>query len=505
MQKTLRILVVEDSEDDALLVMHQIKKGDYIIEFERVLTAERMKTMLKERTWDIVLSDFVMPNFDGLEALALVKESGIDLPFIIISGTIGEEVAVNAMKAGANDYIMKNNLQRLLPAIDRELREAGIRAEKKRAEEEIRILSRAVEQSPASIVITNTEGNIQYVNSKFKEVTGYTQEEVIGKNPRILKSNEMSPDYYKEMWQTLSSGKEWYGEFHNKKKNGDLYWELVSISPIFDTNGLTTHFLAVKEDITNRKKTELELIHAKEKAEESERLKTAFLTNLSHEIRTPMNGILGFADLLKNPNLTGAEQQTYISIIEKSGARMLNIINNIVDISKIEAGLVNIYIKSLNVNELIDYVYTFFKPEVESKRLKFSYRYGLPAKDASIETDYEKVCSILSNLVKNAIKYTEDGSIEFGYDKKGDILEFYVKDTGIGIPKERQKAIFERFIQADINDKMARQGAGLGLTIAKSYVEMLGGKIRTESKEGIGSTFYFTLPFDPNPEEREVV
>ncbi|MCX6221613.1 MAG: response regulator [Bacteroidia bacterium] len=504
MEKTLRILVVEDSEDDALLVLHLINKGDYNIVFERVETAERMKTMLKERTWDIILSDYVMPHFNGLEALELLKESGIDIPFIIISGTIGEDVAVEAMKGGANDYIMKNNLQRLLPAIDRELRESGNRAERKRAEEELRILSRAVEQSPASIIITDTEGKIKYVNSKFTEITGYTPNEVLGQNPRILKSGEMSQDYYKEMWQSIALGNEWFGEFHNKKKNGELYWELVSISPIFDTTGIITHFLAVKEDITSRKQTEQELINAKEKAEESERLKTAFLTNMSHEIRTPMNGILGFAELLKEPNLSGAEQQEYINIIGKSGVRMLNIINNIVDISKIEAGLMDVHMKESNVNEQIECIYTFFKPEVEDKGMKLFYKNDLPTKEAIIGTDTEKVYSILTNLVKNAIKYTEEGSIEFGYVKKGDDLEFYVKDTGIGIPKERQDAIFERFIQADITDKMALQGAGLGLTIAKSYVEMLGGKIWIESEEGIGSTFYFTLPYNSEQEEKKV-
>jgi len=510
MKKTLQILVVEDSEDDALLVLHQIKKGDYNIEFERVATTDRMKTMLRERTWDIILSDYVMPHFSGLEALELLKESGIDIPFIIISGTIGEDVAVEAMKAGANDYIMKNNLQRLLPTIERELREWGNRAEKKRAEEELRILSRAVEQSPASIIITDTEGKITYVNSKFTEITGYTPNEVLGQNPRILKSGELSSHYYQEMWQSIVIGNEWFGEFHNKKKNGELYWELVSISPIFDTNGIITHFLAVEEDITNRKQTELELINAKEKAEESERLKSAFLTNMSHEIRTPMNGILGFAELLKEPNLTGAEQQEYINIIERSGVRMLNIINNIVDISKIEAGLMDIHMKESNVNEQIEYIYTFFKPEVEDKGLKLCYKNGLPTKDAIIGTDNEKVYTILSNLVKNAIKYTDEGSIEFGYKivetiHELPLLEFYVKDTGIGIPKERQKAIFERFIQADITDKMARQGAGLGLTIAKSYVEMLGGKIWIESEEGIGSTFYFTLPYNGKQKEKKVI
>ena len=242
------------------------------------------------------------------------------------------------------------------------------------------------------------------------------------------------------------------------------------------------------------KETLKQLLEAKERAEESDRLKSAFLANMSHEIRTPMNGILGFSELLKTPGLTGDEQQKYIRIIEKSGARMLNIINDIVDISKIEAGLIKPKMSESNINEQVEFIYTFFKPEVEAKGMKLSFNNPLPTKEVTIITDREKLYAILTNLVKNAFKYTEEGEIEVGYSKKGGTLEFYVKDTGIGIPEDRQAAIFERFVQADIEDTKARQGAGLGLAITKSYVEMLGGKIWVESEEGSGSTFYFTLP-----------
>ncbi len=243
------------------------------------------------------------------------------------------------------------------------------------------------------------------------------------------------------------------------------------------------------------------MVIAKDKAEESDRLKSAFLANMSHEIRTPMNGILGFANLLKEPELSIHQQKEYVRIIERSGVRMLNIINDIIDISKIEAGLTKLNIKESNINQQIEYIYTFFKPEIEGKGMTISYRSTLPDKESIIKTDREKVFSILTNLVKNAIKYSKDGEIKIGYILKGDYIEFYVRDSGIGIHKDRQKAIFERFIQADIEDKMAQQGAGLGLSISKAYVEMLGGKIWVESEEGVGSTFYFTLPYQINSEE----
>jgi len=225
-----------------------------------------------------------------------------------------------------------------------------------------------------------------------------------------------------------------------------------------------------------------------------------------------MNGILGFADLLKRPDLNSESQQKYISIIEDSGARMLGIINDIIDISKIEAGIMELNLQKTNVNEQIEYIYTFFKPEMESKGLGFKFITPLTAKEATIISDSEKLYAILTNLIKNAIKYTENGFIELGYElvnsgepdseteaKESDFLQFYVKDSGIGIAKERQEAIFERFIQADIEDKMAHQGAGLGLAITKNYVEKLGGKIWVESEKNVGSVFYFTIPYNVRP------
>ncbi|MBA4410559.1 MAG: hybrid sensor histidine kinase/response regulator [Odoribacter sp.] len=259
--------------------------------------------------------------------------------------------------------------------------------------------------------------------------------------------------------------------------------------------------LAFQND--EKEKRAAELVIAKEHAEQSDRLKSAFLANMSHEIRTPMNGILGFASILKEADLTGEEQREYLELMEQSGARMLNIINDIVDISKIESGLMEVHSKESNINEQIDYIHTFFKPEMDKKRIQFFSKKSLPGKEAVINTDREKIYAILTNLVKNAIKYTDEGSIEFGYNLKTErqttVLEFFIKDTGIGIPKHMQEAIFERFIQADITDKMARQGAGLGLSISKAFVELLGGKIRVSSEEGKDSIFYFTIPYKSQP------
>ncbi len=374
--------------------------------------------------------------------------------------------------------------------------------QRKLAEEFSAKLSRAVEQSPETIIITDKDGNIEYVNPTFTKVTGYTFQEVEGKNPSILSSHEKSGKEYKKLWDTILSGKVWRGEFHDKKKSGELYWEQASISPIFNEKGEITHFVAVKEDITKRKAKDLELNIALEKAQESDKLKSAFLANMSHEIRTPMNGILGFAELLKQPMVNWKQQKEYLGIIETSARRMLAIITDLVNISKIEAGQMDVKISEGNLNNEMDFLYSFFKPETDKKNIKLALHKGLPDDEVNIRTDREKVTSILVNLIKNAIKFTTEGSIDIGYKKREAFLEFFVKDTGQGILKENKELIFERFRQGNDSLNRGYEGSGLGLSISKAYIEMLGGKIWFESKtadisEKHGSEFYFTIPYNP--------
>lgn len=286
------------------------------------------------------------------------------------------------------------------------------------------------------------------------------------------------------------------------KKGYILLFSSIILLILTIISALISYYL-IKKKIIEQIKTDQalnesykKLSKAKIKAEQSDKLKSAFLANMSHEIRTPINGILGFTDLLKDTDISDEEHKDYIGIIEKSGKRLLNIINDIVDVSKIEAGQMNITLTKVNINEKIKQIHTFFQKEAKDKGIQLSLKNNLSPEEASIVTDGEKVYAILINLIKNAIKFTDNGSIEIGYEKKNDYLEFFIKDTGIGIPKNKQKAIFKRFIQADLTNKMARQGTGLGLSIAKAYVEMLGGKIWVESKPGKGTTFYFTLPYN---------
>ena len=355
--------------------------------------------------------------------------------------------------------------------------------------------------------------NYTYISPSVKALRGFEPEEALNQKitevltpdsfnkvttmiAEIISENNAAPD--KQLQPRII-------ELEMLKKNNTTVWTEIKASLILDDQKNIVGILGTTRDISIRKKAIDELIKAKEKAEESDRLKSAFLSNISHEIRTPMNGILGFAEILREPDLTGEERNEYIKIIEKSGARMLNIINEIVDISKIESGQVDLDIKGLNLNEQIDLVYSFFRLEADEKCIKLLTHKTLSLNESIVKTDRDKLQTILINLVKNAIKYTETGTIKFGYTVDDSdslpLIKFFVNDTGVGIPKDRYNAIFERFVQADISDKMARQGAGLGLTISKSYVEILGGQIWVESEEGKGSTFYFTLPFEGKPKE----
>ncbi len=355
----------------------------------------------------------------------------------------------------------------------------------------------AFKTSPDSININKIDGTYVDINEGFTKLTGYSAKDVIGVSS--LEINIWSnPEDRKFLVRELNEkGKVENLETVFRLKNGEVRTGLMSASII--TIYGEPHILSITRDISERKAIENELIAAKEKAEESDKLKSAFLANMSHEIRTPMNGILGFAGLLKEHGLKYETQQEYIRIIEKSGARMLNIISEIVDISKIESGQMEVHFQEININDKLEHVYTLLKPDAERKKITLTYSESLQADEAFTVTDKEKLYSILTNLVKNAIKYTDKGSIEFGYDRidrnGSSVLQFYIKDTGIGIPNDKLSNIFERFVQADIADIEARQGAGLGLSIAKAFVELLGGRLWVESEAGKGSTFYFTLPY----------
>ena len=364
------------------------------------------------------------------------------------------------------------------------------------AEKQLKLLSRAIEQSPVSVVITDKNGTIEYVNPKFSALTGYTLEEAKGKNPRVLQSGKHSVEFYKELWNTILSGKEWKGEFYNKKKNGELYIESAIISPILNSHSEITYFVAVKEDITEKKKMLEDLIKAKEIAEENNNLKTAFLNNISHEIRTPFNGMLGYLSILQHDDLPANEKDEYIGIINNSAYRLMNTINDIVEISQIQAGQMKLINQDINIKQLAEEQFNRFKSEADNKGLHYNFNCNLTDDLAFINSDGLKLKTVIFNLIDNAFKFTKKGSIEFSVCKIDNYLKLSISDTGIGIPENKKPTIFDRFMQVDVSKTRLFEGLGLGLSISKAYLDMMDGELWVESEEGKGSTFCFTIPYN---------
>ncbi|WP_347839828.1 DUF2153 family protein [uncultured Draconibacterium sp.] len=625
--KVYKILFAEDVSTDREIVERILRKNEIQFVSECVDTEPEFKELLLTFNPDLILSDYQMPTFDGMRALKLAQEFQPDVPFVVITGSTNEDIAVECMKQGADDYVIKQNLKRLIPSIKSaiqkkklELKERLVRKELEESELKYRLLvqnspnavvlirfdeivfinkrfeslfeytidelnesdfnllslfpdkyikqfeyivnnpteqlkenietkveiqtksgnsifceitavpfvyeeanyvqaiikdlslqklllernmmlSRAIEQTPVGVVITNKDAEIEYANPSFVKTTGYSFDEVIGQNPRFYSSGQHNKAFFEAMWAKLTEGKIWKGEIINKRKNGEHYPENLTISPIFNSENELTHYVAIKEDISEQKKYIADLKAAKEKAEESDRLKTAFLTNMSHEIRTPMNGILGFTDMLKEPDLTSDMQTEYIDIIQKSGQRMMNTISDLIDISKIESGLVEVQLKKVSVNNMLNDIFLLLKNEAQAKNLNFVLKENNKGK--SILTDEEKLYSIITNVIKNAIKFTLTGEVRLGYLISEHEITFTISDTGIGIPEDRKKAVFDRFVQADIEDSKVFEGSGLGLSIAKSYVELLNGKIWFESEVDKGTTFYISLPLNANTDYKQ--
>ena len=426
-----------------------------------------------------------------IEQVGNMCEAWLGVPLFKNQDVIGAVVVQNYDNPEAYDESSREILEfvsyQVSLAIQRKKTVEDLVAAKERAEEsELRF--KALHNASFGGIAIHDKGVILDCNQGLSEITGYTQEELTGMDGMLLIAQQS-----KEMvMQNIMAGYEKPYEAWGIRKNGEEFPIRIEGRNI-PYKGKAVRVVEFR-DITVDKIREKELILAKERAQESDRLKSAFLANMSHEIRTPMNGIMGFAELLKNPHLAHSEQTKYVEVIEKSGQRMLSIINDLVDISRIEAGTMDLHLDDINLNDQLDYVYNFFKPQADAKNLELVLSASLPSNRAMTKTDGEKLLAILTNLVKNAIKYTRQGRIHYGCSENGGVLEFFVKDTGIGIPKERQKAVFDRFVQADIEDIEAMQGAGLGLAIAKAYVEMLEGTIWLESEPGKGSTFCFTIP-----------
>ena len=618
MKHPLRILIVDDSPEDAALIVRQLQQ-EFAPSFERVETAEAMEGALDKGGWHLVISDYVMPRFSGLCALQILQQRGVDIPFIMVSGQMGEDVAVEAMRAGAQDYLIKDRLSRLVPAIKRELNEAVVRrerslaedalsatearfqslveqslvgifilqddvftyvnpkfaqvfgyrqdelteskslldlvtrddqirvitqflrplreqsgslhfyfrgrrsdgaslelevngtrtrlngnhaiigslldiTERKRAEEELSKLWRAVEQSPVSVVITDLKGTIEYVNPRFAEVSGYSEEELVGQNPRILKSGTMDRDFYQNLWQTISSGREWHGELHNRKKNGELFWESGSISAVKNSEGRITHFVAVKEDVTERKQS-VDQLRQVQKMEAIGQL----AGGIAHDFNNLLTIINGYSTLLIRGLESGSPMRKEAEQILRAGERAADLTRQLLSFSRRQI----LEPKVLNINLQVQSVEKMLRRLI-GEHIELVTR--LSEEIGFIKIDPGQVEQIIMNLVVNARDASETGgeiviaTDNFELDETfalqhpgsvaGSYVRITVKDRGFGMTEEVKRRLFEPFFTT----KEMGRGTGLGLATVYGIVKQSGGYIDVISQPEQGAAFNIYLP-----------
>ncbi len=369
----------------------------------------------------------------------------------------------------------------------------------KRVERELRKLSLAVEQSPVMVLITNPRGDeVQYVNPHFTKVTGYSLADVAGDLPEVFDAHGNSDDVFATLGSTLKQGHVWHAECQSRKKNGEHFWVSMAVSALTDDDGRITHCVWVLEDVSTRKATETALRSAKRMAEEAANTKARFLANMSHEIRTPMNAIIGLSHLCLETPLSAA-QQDYVHKIQQAGNTLLKVINDILDFSRIEAGRVEIEAVDFVLDEVLENVVTLIGQRAQEKRLELLLDVDTDI-PAPLVGDPFRLGQILTNLMGNAVKFTEHGEVTLSIRPirrtAGRIeLAFAVKDTGVGLSPEQQANLFEAFAQADGSTSRKYGGSGLGLSICRHLVELMGGHIEVDSQPGAGSTFRFTLGF----------
>jgi len=488
-----------------------LKESEEKFKFLSESTFEGILVHKKGRVLDANDAFLKMTGFNRDEA---INEQVLDyIPFAKDKA----KILINIVKNNAKPYhvtVSKKNGERFIATLQaknvmhkgQKVRIASVRDEtenfkiKKNLEDSEQRYRTLFENTGTATCIIEKDNYISLSNHKFEELTGYSKSEIQNKKKwtDFIHPDDLSRMiHYQDKRLARKKGVPNQYEFQLIDKNNNTKDILVLVNMVANSSNRVASLL----DISDRKKAENQLKklnerlkRSKEKAEESDRLKSAFLANMSHEIRTPMNGILGFTDLLREPDLSGEEYNLYIDVIKRSGVRMLDTVNNLIDISKIETGQMETFTSKVNVNQELKGLFLFFEPEANNKGIQLKWVKRINDEEAIIHTDDQKLNSILTNLIKNAIKYSDSGIIEMGCTKiENNYLEFSVKDNGFGIPKSRLKSIFNRFEQVSNPSSKATEGSGLGLAISRAYVKMLGGKISAKSEIGKGSEFIFTI------------
>lgn len=484
MSKPLRVLIVEDSEDDALLLLMELQRSGYEPDVERVETREAMKEALGRREWDIVISDYVMPRFSGFDALNVLEESGLDLPFIIVSGNIGEDIAVQAMKAGAHDYILKGNLARLVPAIERELRDAEVRRARKRVEEERLRLSAAVESAADGVVITDSRGVIQYVNPTFEKITGYTRDEAAGRDLHIIDSGKQDESFYRDLRETLRRDGVWTGRLINKKKDGSLYYEDCTYSTIKSPAGEVINYVSIKRDVTEK----LRLESVAEAVDTMNNIGYIF-SGVRHEIGNPVNAMVMTLGILQDKldAMPKEKIREYVDRMMSQVSRIEYLLKSLKSFNMYE----NMNLESLHVPSFMEKFLALVSEDFAKKGIEI--KTCVDSKAEKVHADPRALQQILINLIANAsdaLNGRKDPRITINVSgtATAGVVRIRVEDNGHGIPEGKLLDLFKPF------HTTKEHGTGLGLVIVKKMLAKMNGTVEIMSRPDEGTRVDMFLP-----------
>jgi PAS domain S-box-containing protein len=501
MKSLNKVLVIDDETDHLILIQRSFKNiNDYILESQSSL--KKALEVIPQFQPNIILTDYKLPDGNAREIITKYAQS---IPVVVMTSYGNESLAVELIKAGAMDYFIKSpdTFLNINWIIERVLREWHIMVEHRKTEEDKKLLAELLEMAPASFVVHDEKGNLLFANQKSMEYGNYETSDNPFLDTIFQKKNHQentSDEINFEIEQEKSDGTVVPLNVYSRTINWNNRKFILSVTTdITDIIKYQSEILSKNREIEfqNQEYRKLmnELLKAKEKAEESDRLKSAFLANMSHEIRTPMNGIIGFSDLLEENNLEEDKRRQFIQIIKNSGHQLLNIINDIIDISKIETGQIKFSEENIVISQLLSDIFIFFDPIASKKGIKLIVENNISEYDDECITDGVKLRQILTNLINNALKFTGSGHIKVTVSIPNSMFVFEVQDTGCGIASEHLSLIFDRFRQVDESEKASASGTGLGLAICKAYIELNGGNINVDSAPGKGSIFRFTWPY----------
>lgn len=508
-----RVLLVDD--DVGLLMLMQRHMESFGLESDKAMNGKEAIACLKEREYGVVITDMMMPEIDGMELLHYISEHHLRCDVIVVSGHSKVYSFTDVITAGATDFIAKPferdelkaklkrifRERRLIADLHNEIRAHELESLKRREEQDkLRTITSTANDA---IVMMDNDGLITFWNEAAERIFGYSSSEAHGQNVHGLIVPRRYDDIFQQGFQRFQQAGTGRAvgatlELVGRRKNGEEFPVELSLAAVSLND--TWHAVGLMKDITQRKRTEAELLKAKAEAEVASKTKSDFMNTISHELRTPMNGIMGFAALLSNSEMS-EKQRNYLSLLQKSSDRLMALIVQLLNFSSVEASTKDLNAAVFNFQDFVDTILTQFQPKAEAKGLSLVFRIDddVPAK---LHGDHVILQQIVSNIVDNAVKYTDEGGIVCEATikenpAKGPImLQVSIKDSGCSIPPEKQEMIFEPFTQAEEYKTRKYQGAGIGLTVAAKLVDLMGGTIWLESRKGKGTTFYFTVQLD---------